>query len=425
MASSDTAVQALFEKAGIIRVYSKAELIDTACALVACRGTLKGKNICVVTDAGGPGVMMSDEIFRQGLSMADFKESTLKRLAEFLPAEAALTNPIDCLPSRNAEILEKIFTVLGEEEAGNVDAIAVLVGNSGMSDNTPIYNAFAEAMKNSKIPVLPMLSSLTTAWEKIDAFRTGGSVYFQDEVSMAQALANISGVSQTEDATTALPGYDKAAIAAVLDGKTDVLSPDDVDALLAAAGFKLPALETITDKADLAAACEKVGFPLVVKVVGPLHKSDVGGVKVGINNLAEAEEAYDHMMKIKDATGVLLQAMIGGTEMILGVSREEAFGHLVMFGLGGIYTEVLKDVRFALAPLALSESMEMVQSIRSFPILKGVRGQEAVSIEQVADNLQRLGMLVADFPQIKEMDINPLKGVHENLFAVDARVILD
>jgi acetyltransferase len=425
MASSDTAVQALFEKAGIIRVYSKAELIDTACALVACRGTLKGRSVCVVTDAGGPGVMMSDEIFRQGLNMADFKESTLEKLAAFLPAEAALANPIDCLPSRNAEILEKIFEVISEEEEGNVDAIAVLVGNSGMSDNTPIYEAFAKAMKTSKIPVLPMLSSLTTAGEKIDAFRKNGSVYFLDEVSMAQAISNISGLGRTEETTTSLPGYDKEAIAKVLDGKTDVISPDDVDAMLAAAGFKLPALETITDKADLPAACEKVGFPMVVKVVGPLHKSDVGGVKVGINNLAEAEEAYDHMMTIKDATGVLFQSMIGGTEMILGVSREEDFGHLIMFGLGGIYTEVLKDVRFALAPLSLTESMDMVQSIRSFPILEGVRGEEGVNIEQVADNLQRLGLLVTDFPQIKEMDINPLKGVREDLYAVDARVILD
>jgi acetyltransferase len=425
MASSDTAVHALFEKAGIIRVYSKDELINTASALVACRGTIKGKNICVLTDAGGPGVMMSDEIFRQGLSMANFKESTIKLLGEILPAEAALTNPIDCLPSRNAEVIQKIIEVLAKEEAGNVDAIAVLVGNSGMSDNTPIYNALAEAMKTSTIPVLPMLSSLTTAGEKIDAFRKTGSVYFQDEVDMAAALAKISGHSEVEAATSALPGYDKAAIAKVLDGKTDVLSPDDVDAMLGAAGFKLPALVTITDKSDLAKACETVGFPMVVKVVGPLHKSDVGGVKVGIKTIEEADAAYDHMMKIKDATGVLFQSMIGGTEMILGVSREEGFGHLIMFGLGGIYTEVLKDVRFALAPLSPSESMAMVQSIRSFPILKGVRGEKGVSIEQVADNLQRLGMLVTDFPQIKEMDINPLKGTLEDLYAVDARVIMD
>jgi acyl-CoA synthetase (NDP forming) len=425
MASPDTAVQALFEKAGIIRVYSKAELIDTACALVACRGTLKGRNICVLTDAGGPGVMMSDEVFRQGLSMTQFKETTLKRLSELLPPEAAWTNPIDCLPSRDAELIETIIGLLVKEEAGNVDAIAVLTGNSGMSDIAPIYDAIAEAMKKSPIPVLPVLSSLTSASKEIDRFRSNGSIYFQDEVSVAKALAKIVVPNKTEAPTTTLPGYDKTAIAAVLNGKKEVLSPDDVDTLLKASGFSLPALVTIMDKADLAAACETVGFPLVAKVVGPLHKSDVGGVKVGIINLAEAEQAYDHMMKIKGATGVLLQSMVSGTEMILGVSREGSFGHLIMFGLGGIYTEVLKDVRFALAPLNSSESMEMVQGIRSFPILEGVRGQEAVDIEKVADNLQRLGLLVTDFPQIKEMDINPLKGTGDALFAVDARVILE
>jgi acetyltransferase len=167
MASPDTAVKALFEKAGIIRVHSKAELIDTACALVACRGTLKGRNISVITDAGGPGVMMSDEIFRQGLSMAQFKPDTLKRLAELLPPEAAWANPIDCLPSRNAELIEKIISILCEEETGNVDAIAIVTGNSGMSDNAPIYSTIADAMKKSPIPVLPVLSSLTTAIDKI------------------------------------------------------------------------------------------------------------------------------------------------------------------------------------------------------------------------------------------------------------------
>ncbi len=225
MASPDTAVQALFEKAGIIRVQSKAELIDTACALVACRGTLKGCNICVLTDAGGPGVMMSDEVFRLGLSMANFKESTLKRLAELLPPEAAWANPIDCLPSRNAELIHNIITLLGEEEAGNVDAIAVITGNSGMSDNAPIYNAIAEAMKKSPIPVLPVLSSLTTAIELIDHFRSDGSVYFQDEVSMAKALDKICVRNQTETVTSSLPGYDKTAIEAVLNEKSDVLSP--------------------------------------------------------------------------------------------------------------------------------------------------------------------------------------------------------
>jgi len=425
MSSSDTAVQALFDKAGMIRVRSKAEFIDTACALVACRGTLTNRNICVITDAGGPGVMIADAISRQGLSMATFKDTTLKQLAKILPAEATLTNPIDCLPSRNAELIQSIITIIGQEEKQNVGAIAVLIGNSGLSDNAPIYTVIADAMEESPIPVLPMFTSLATAGQKIDHFRKSGRVYFQDEVSLASALAGISRQPRIDTLLPELPGYDKAAIAAILKGQKAVLAPEIVDRLMKAAGFKLPDLATVTNKADLANACKTIGFPLVLKVVGPLHKSDVGGVRTDMGDLSQAREAYDDMMKIQGATGVMLQSMVSGTEMILGVSREDGFGHLIMFGLGGIYTEVLKDVCFALAPLNLSESLEMVQRIKSFSILKGVRGQEGVSIDKIADNLQRLGLLVTDFPQIKEMDLNPLKGSGEELYAVDARVIID
>jgi acetyltransferase len=162
-----------------------------------------------------------------------------------------------------------------------------------------------------------------------------------------------------------------------------------------------------------------------MKVIGPLHKSDVGGVKIGIGSLEEAETAFDELMAIKDAKGALLQPMVSGTEMILGVSREGDYGHLIMFGLGGIYTEVLKDVCFALAPLSPEESMGLVRGIRTLPILEGIRGQKGVDLAVVSDNLQRLGMLVTDFPQIKELDLNPLKGVEKDLYAIDARIILD
>ncbi len=426
MADSDTAVQALFDKAGIIRVWSKAELIDTACALVACRGRLSNRNICVLTDAGGPGVMMSDALVRQGLSLATFKQTTLDRLKKILPAEATLTNPIDCLPSRNAEIIHQIITLMGEQEVGNVGAIAVLLGNSGMSDNGPIYAAIAEAMTHSPIPILPVLTSLTTAREEIDQFRKSGHLFFQDEVSLATALATLSRRPRIHPGPVSeLSGYDKAAIAGVLQGQEGILPPDTVDRLLKAAGFKPTPMVMVTDRKDLSGACNTIGFPLVIKVMGPLHKSEVGGVKTGVADLNQAHALYGEMMKIPEAVGVMLQKMIIGTEMILGVTREEQFGHLILFGLGGIYTEVLKDVQFALTPLTPSESLEMVQGIKSFPILKGVRGQKGVSIEQVADHLQRLSRLVTDFPRIKEMDLNPLKGTGETLYAVDTRVMME
>ena len=425
MSSSDTAVQALFDKAGIIRVRSKAALIDTACALAACKGYLANPNICVVTDAGGPGVMMADAICRYGLCMARFTDTTLKRLEKILPAEATLTNPIDCLPSRNADLVQQIISIIGQEEQENVGAIAVLIGNSGLSDAAPIYAVIADAMDNSPIPVLPMFASLATSGEKIDHFRSAGKVYFQDEVLLAKALSRIYRQPRTHTELWEPAGYDKAAIAAILNGRNAVLAPETVNSLMKSAGFKLPDMTMIADEASLAEACQTIGFPLVLKVVGSVHKSDVGGVRTNVTDLDKARAAYADMMKIQGATGVMLQSMVRGTEMILGASRKHGFGHLIMFGLGGIYTEVLKDVQFALAPLSRIESRSMIQTLKSFPILEGIRGQDAISLERVADHLQRLSRLVTDFPQIKEMDINPLKGTGEDLYAVDTRIIVD
>jgi acetyltransferase len=426
MASSDTAVQALFDKAGIIRVKSKMELIDVTCGLAACRGPIKGNRVCVLTDAGGPGVMLSDELCRQGMVLPALKETTRQRLAEILPKEAATGNPIDCLPSRTAESIEATIRILGEEEKDDIDAIVFIVGDSGISDIDPIYQAAYRAMdSNPPIPVVPVWVSLSGSAKQIDRFRKTEKVFFPEEVRAAEALGKITRQPRLSDPTATLPGYDKAAMAAILDGKKGVLDPETAENLLNAAGFTLPAQAEVFDKTALSEACDKIGYPLVMKVIGPLHKSDVGGVKFGIKSLPAAETAFDELMAIKDAKGALLQPMVSGTEMILGASREGDYGHLIMFGLGGIYAEVFKDVRFALAPLSAEESMGLIRGIRSLPILEGVRGQKGVDLEVVSDNLQRLGMLVSDFPQIKEVDLNPLKGIEKNLYAIDARIILD
>jgi acetyltransferase len=426
MANSDTAVQALMDKAGIIRVGSRADMIDTACAAIACRGRLPGTaKVCVLTDAGGPGVMMSDEISRQGLSMARFSPSTLSRLEAILPPEAAFANPIDCGASRNEHTIEDIITLMGREEKGNVDAIAVIIGNSLLTDNAPIYEAIGRAMKESPIPVAPVFSSLTTAEDLINRFIDSGAVFFQDEVSLAKAMALLRSRSGPEQENPALSGYDRDTAASVLDGKQGILSAEDVHQLLKAAGFRPVPQTLIKDRAQAAAALKDQAFPAAVKVLGPLHKTDSGGVRLNVPGPAEALAAFDDMMAIDGAQGVLVQPMVTGTEMILGISREEGFGHLVMFGIGGIFTEVLKDVSFGLTPLTPTESLDMVRGIKGVSVLSGLRGQKGVSLEAAADCLRRLSLLATDFPQIKEMDINPLKGNDEALFAVDVRIILD
>ncbi len=428
MATSDTAVQALFDKADIIRVTGREALVDVACALRAIGGRLPGKRIAIVTDAGGPGVMLADEVARGGLELVPLSEATRTKLGKILPPESSIINPIDALPSRTAEQMEAILQVLGENERGRIDAIAVLTGDSGLSDNAAIYQAIAVAMRQSPVPILPMLSSLTSCREKIDDFTRGGNVFFPDEVALGRALALVAdhAVPAEEPAIPSFPPeYNKEAIGQALFGGHGTLDPQAVRRVLLAAGFRLPEEIAAKDSCHLAENCRCLGFPLAMKVIGPLHKTDVGGVRLGIKNLDEAMTAWSALMAIPETRGVLLQPMIGGLEVILGASRDGHFGHLVMFGLGGIHTEVLKDVRFALAPLSKAEAQRLINGIRGRALLDGVRGTVGMDTAVLSDYLVRLGRLVTDFPEICEIDLNPVKGFGDHLLAVDARIIME
>ena len=424
LATSDTAVEALFKKAGIMRVNSRAELIDVACILSTVKALPLGKNICVVTDAGGPGVMLADELNRQGLQLATLSDQTLKLLAEILPAESSIVNPIDMLPSRSDEQIRDIIQVLVDHETGNIDGIVVLTGDSRMSDNGPIYHAIAEAMENSPIPVFAMLSSLTSCAEKIENFIARGKTYFPDEVALGAALGKVASWSIPADGRAELEGYDYGAIAAAINGQKGVLRPDIVERIIRGAGFKLPSQQEVQRQNDLRKMSSKVGYPQAMKVIGPLHKTDVGGVLLHIEDEHSAAGAWQKLMRIPGARGVLVQQMITGSEVILGASEEGEFGHLVMFGMGGIYAEVLKDVQFNLAPLSADECRSMIRSIRGHAIVDGVRGEEGMDEDVLADYTQRLGRLVSDFPQIGEIDLNPIKGVGTELYVVDARILV-
>ena len=218
-------------------------------------------------------------------------------------------------------------------------------------------------------------------------------------------------------------GYYRDRIGSLLSGQIGVLTPGVARQVLQAAGIRVPAQAELAEKTGLAAV--DIPFPWVMKVVGPLHKSDVGGVRLGIRDLAAAQSAWDALLRIEGATGCLVQQMVTGTEVIIGANREEGYGHLVAFGLGGIYTEALKDVQFRLAPLSRQEADGMIHGVRAFPLIKGVRGQPGMDTGALADMLVRVSLLLTDFPNIREMDLNPVKGSGADLYAVDARIILD
>lgn len=425
MATDDKAVQALFDKAGIIRVKSKMEMIDVACALLGTGGKLKGNRVCVVTDAGGPGVMLTDELERQGFSLPVLDEKTQARLRAILPTESSVANPIDCLPSRTAQQAREILQTIEKEEAGNIDVVAIQVANPGMSHNRGIYQEVARAMKTSSIPVIPTLTSVSTCTSLIREFTGGGNFCFQDEVNLAGALGKVLRRPVIFEASGSLPNYDKRGAGALLKGRSGPLPAHIATQVLERTGFAFPRQAVVTSREQMERACEDTGYPLAMKVTGPLHKSDLGGVKLGVRDLKAAMRARDELMSISGAEGVLVQRMVEGIEVIIGASRVNDIGHMVMFGLGGIYTEVFKDVRFALAPLSREECLDMVRGIKGYPILEGARGQEGVSMELLIELIMRLGRLVSDFPAISEIDLNPVKGRGNELYVVDARIIMN
>jgi len=423
MATSDTAVQALFDKAGIIRVQSRQELVDVATALVCARGRLDGRRIAVVSDAGGPGVMLADELNRQGFTVPPFGPRAKERIAGALPPGAAVGNPVDCLPTRNGESIGNVLRIIAEEEKENVDYILFIDGDSGLADNWEICKSLMRAQDEGGIPILPAFLSPVSAQEALAKLKQAGRCWFEDEVAMARALGRVVNRPRITEPAREAAGYDRERIAAALDGQSGALQPHVIRQVLEAAGIRVPAQAQVAQKADLAAT--GIPFPWAMKVIGPLHKSDVGGVKLGIRDMDEARVAWDVLMHIEGATGCLVQQMVPGTEVIIGANREEGYGHLVAFGLGGIYTEALKDIRFRLAPLSAEEAEGMIRTVRAFPIIKGVRGQPGMDTALLADMLIRVGLLMSGFPQIREMDLNPVKGHGTDLYAVDARIITD
>ena len=422
MATNDIAVQALFDKAGVIRVQSRIELVDVACVLACARDKLDGRRVCVISDAGGPGVMLADELNHQGFEVPLLKDQTQARLTEVLPPGASVSNPIDCMPTRNGEMISKAFDIIFEEEAQTIDYILFMVGDSGLADNWEIFQAVSQAMDANKIPVFPSFCSAISSQDGLTKFRQAGKCYFEDEVSMAQALGRVVNRPRTTEAVTDILRYDRKQIEAILNGQNGVLSPTTTRQVLDAAGLQFPVQVELTEKSML----ENIAlpFPWVMKVIGPLHKSDMGGVRVGVPDLDTARSVWDELMQIQAASGCLVQQMVSGPEVLIGANREGGFGHLVGFGLGGIYTEALKDVNFALAPLSNEEAGKLIRSTRSLSLLKGFRGNPGVNIERLEEWLVRISLLVNDFPQIRELDLNPVKGSGRDIYVVDARIIV-
>jgi len=423
LASSDTAVDALFRKAGIVRCHGREELITVASVFM--HPEMQGKRIAIITHAGGPAVMLTDALSEGGLEIPAISGEKAEILKEKLFPGSSVANPIDFLATGTAEQLGIIVDAC-DQDFDHIDAIVVIFGTPGLFEIFDVYEVLHQKMNSVKKPLFPVLPSTLTAAKEVEFFLSRGRVNFPDEVNLGRALSKVYKTAKPAKAAEALANIDTETIRKIIENcESGYLTPEQVSQLLDAAGIARAGEAVAKTREEAATAATKLGFPLVMKVIGPVHKSDVGGVVLGIKTEENVLAEFDRMMKIKDTTAILMQPMLKGTELFAGASKEGNFGHLIFFGLGGIFIEVLKDVASALAPLSADEAKNMIRSIKSYPIIKGVRGQAGINEEKLRDILVRLSALLSIAPEIAEMDMNPLLGNAKDVVAVDARIRIE
>ena len=423
LANSDLAVDALFKKAGIVRCFGRNELITVAGIFM--HQELKGKNIAVITHAGGPAVMLTDALSKNGLNVPEITGKESEALLDKLFLGASVSNPIDFLATGNAEQLETIIDYC-ENEFSEIDAMVVIFGSPGLFEVYDVYDVLDKKMRECKKPIFPVLPSVVNVKKEINYFIAKGNINFPDEVLFGDALTKIYKTKKPISTEKTKINLDLDAIRTIINNaENGYLAPQQVKELLMAAKIPLVSEAVCATKKACLSEALKLGFPVVMKIVGPIHKSDVGGIILNINSTEKLAASYNEIMKIEGAKAVLIQPMKKGMELFIGAKKEENFGHLVLCGLGGIYIEVLKDINVALAPVSKMEATEMIQNLKSYKIIQGIRNQEGVNENLFAEIIVKVSDLLIAAPEIVELDLNPLLGNSKEIFAVDARICIE
>jgi acetyltransferase len=430
---------AAFRRSGVIRAEAFEALFDYAMAF-AMQPLPQGDRVAVITNAGGPGIMAADAVENCGLKMPAPSEETRKKLRAVLPAAAAVGNPVDVIGDADPERYMQAFELLQEDP--NSDAIIVVATPQNMTRPLELARKLAAAHKGKK----PILA----------AFLGGNEV---QEALLEMMKLNIPNYASPERAVQALRAmYEYGAwrrrpprlvthfpvnrrrVERVLQwhvrSRRAQMGEVEAKEILGAYGFSVLQGQLATTADEAVDVAERIGYPVVLKICSPdiIHKSDFGGVRINLANAEQVRDAFDLMMvRIRrraaeaNIRGAYVEKMgTKGREVILGMTRDPQFGPMLMFGLGGIFVEVMKDVTFHLAPITAEEAMQMLMGTRSYALLKGARGQAPVDLETIADGLQRISQLVTDYPQIKELDINPfiVGPVGTVAYVADARMTL-
>jgi len=417
MATSDMATDALFEKAGIIRCYGRNELITVATILQHKQA--KGNRFAIITHAGGPAVMLTDVLEKHHLQVPKLENEYTTALLSKLYDGSSVQNPIDFLATGTAEQLETIIQYC-DTEFDEIDGMIIIFGSPGLTSVYDVYAVIEKYQKISKKPIYAIMPSIVNVEEEITHFIANGNLCFNDEVLFGDALGKVYNKPKLHFKHCANRMINITAIKDVLKKyDNEYISTKSALELMAYSHINCVNELLITKKTEL----DKVDvYPIVMKVIGPLHKTDVGGVLLNIKNKVAAEDAFDKIMQIQEATAVLIQPMKKGLELFIGVKKEAEFGHLIMCGLGGTYVEIYKDISVKLSPLAIDDAYDMIRKLKSYPILKGVRGEQGINIDLFAETILQVSKLVNAFPEIEELDINPLLANADELIAVDSRI---
>jgi acyl-CoA synthetase (NDP forming) len=420
LASSNDAVDSLFRKAGVVRCFGREELMLTGALFT--HKPLNGKRIAIVTHAGGPGVMLADTLSKGGFSIPPLSGQAAKNLLTKLYPGSSVSNPIDFLATGTKEQLGHIIDAI-ENDFDDIDSIVVIFGTPGLSDVTPVYDLIHEKMKTCKKPIFPILPSIVTAQTAVSHFKSLGRVNFSDEVLFGAALCKIANTPLPVEVNPSIPSTDSAAIKEVMESNIDGwLSPSETGKLLDAAG--IPRVkEEVVDTVELAlSVVDTIGYPVVLKAVGPLHKTDIGGIALNILSDSHLKFEFVRLLTIEGVESILIQPMVTGEELFIGAKAEEGFGHVVLCGLGGIYIEMFKDITSSITPIGKTEAISMIGRLKSSKLFDGIRGLPPINKEKFAEIITRVSALLQATPEIAEIDLNPLLANKNSVVAVDARI---
>lgn len=441
LAGSDEVYDAIMRQAGVLRVESVKDLFDYA--EVFADPTLPGgRATAIVTNAGGPGIMATDACIRNEMRLAKFQEYTRKSLQFQMPPTASIKNPVDVIGDAKSDRYRAALDAVTSDEG--VDQVLVVVTPQTMTDVTEIADVVRETRAFCGKPIIASLMGLVDVGAGVQLLQKHGvPTYAFPEDAMRAMSAKCSFAEWTRSKVLPYKQFevDNERVKAVFDGELEAGRTQLVEAkaleVFEAFGFPVVPWKLATSAEEASSAAAAMGFPVVLKISGPkiLHKTDVGGVQLNLKDEEAVRSAYDTMISTVrekmgsdvEIWGVLVQKMLKkDKEIILGMTRDPRFGPLLMFGLGGIYTEALRDVSFRLAPIRENVASEMVKDIRSYRLLQGVRGEKPSDVGAVAECLLRLSQLVTEHGRIKELDINPLmvyaKG--DGAMVADARIIL-